>query len=151
LGLQHAELLIGEHFPQLADIIASAGQALLLFPDPDGDPLTVLAQPPVGHPPLLIVPDGTWRKARKIVHDNPILNTLPRLSLPPGEPSRYRVRKATEPGAVATIEAIVRALAVLEPQQDFHPLLQPFEVLVDQQIDAMGDAVYRRNHSSWNF
>jgi len=147
LGLKQAELLIGEHFPQLADIIASAGQALLLFPDQDGDLLTLPARPPAGGSPLLIVPDGTWRKARKIVHDNPILSTLPRLSLPPGEPSRYRVRKATEPAAVATIEAIVRALAILEPQRDFQPLLKPFEVLVGQQIHAMGEAVYRRNHS----
>ena len=96
--------------------------------------------------PLLIVPDGTWRKARKIVHLNPVLGTLPRLSLPPGEPSEYRVRKAPGGAAVSTIEAIARALKALEPEGDFEPLLRPFRVLVEQQITAMGEEIYRRNY-----
>ena len=93
---------------------------------------------------LLIVPDGTWRKARGIVGANPVLATLPRLGLPPGEPSAYRIRKASEPGALATIEAIARALAILEPRQDFQPLLQPFQALVEGQIHAMGEQGHRR-------
>ena len=97
-------------------------------------------------PALLIVPDATWRKARKIVQANPVLDDLPRLSLPQGEPSQYRVRKAREPAAVSTIEAIVRALAMLEPERNFEPLLRPFHVLIGQQITAMGDEVFQRNH-----
>src|SRR5690606_25006646 len=97
-------------------------------------------------PALLIVPDGTWRKARKILHANPILNALPRLCLPPGEASRYRVRKTDVPAAVSTIEAIARTLAVLEPQQDFSPMLKPFDALIDQQIAAMGADIYQRHH-----
>src|SRR5690606_24408887 len=96
---------------------------------------------------LLIVPDGTWRKARKIVHANPVLASLPRWQLPAGEPSRYRVRKTNEAAAVSTIEAIVRTLSALEPDQDFHPLLKPFDALIEQQIAAMGNDVYQRNHA----
>jgi len=147
LGLLRGELLIGEHFPPLEDIIASAEQAWLLFPAKEhGLPAAPAAQHG-GDAPLLIVPDGTWRKARGIVQSNPVLNTLPRLSLPPGAPSEYRVRKATEPAAVSTIEAIARALTMLEPQRDFQPLLKPFNALVEQQIQAMGEDVYRRNYA----
>jgi len=149
LGLQDAELLVGQHFPQLYALLASAGQALLLFPSTDK---TAPEAPVAGLPgkvSLLIVPDGTWRKARKILYANPILNTLPRLSLPQGEPSGYQVRKAREPAAVSTIEAVVRALSILEPEQDFQPMLKPFRVLVQQQIQAMGEEVYRRNYSSF--
>lgn len=150
LGLLRGELLIGEHFPPLEDIIASAEQAWLLFPGKEHGLPAATAAPAAQHggdAPLLIVPDGTWRKARGIVQSNPVLNTLPRLSLPPGAPSEYRVRKATEPAAVSTIEAIARALTMLEPQRDFQPLLKPFNALVEQQIQAMGEEVYRRNYA----
>lgn len=145
LGLQHAELWVGERFPQLEAALASQPGAWLLFPEADGSATRLDA---VGQetPSMLIVPDGTWRKARQIIRANPILASLPRLSLPPGAPSEYRVRKAPEPAAVATIEAIVRALEHIEPQQDFQPLLRPFRVLIEQQIKAMGDEVYQRNH-----
>lgn len=148
LGLQNAQLLVGEVFSQLEEYISSVDQALLLFPVNETAQAQPEPQPLKGGSTLLIVPDGTWRKARKIVRANPVLDTLPRLSLPAEPPSQYRVRKAREPAAVATIEAIVRALSALEPEQDFQPLLKPFHVLVTQQIQAMGDEVYRRNHSS---
>ncbi|MCK9513434.1 MAG: DTW domain-containing protein [Pigmentiphaga sp.] len=145
-GLRRAELWIGEHFPGLHDAITSVEQALLLFPARPESPRA----PRTAHSRrgawLLIVPDGTWRKARKIVQANPVLTTLPHLSLPPGEPSEYRVRQTSEPGAVSTIEAIARALTMLEPQQDFQPLLKPFRVLVEQQIHAMGNEVYRSHY-----
>lgn len=148
LGLLHAELLVGECFPQLAARIAAEDQALLLFPSDDES----AAAPPdtacQASASLLIVPDGTWRKARGIVQANPVLNRLPRVSLPSGAPSEYRIRKTSQPAAVSTIEAIVRALETLEPGQDFRPLLKPFQVLVEQQIAAMGEEVYRRNHAS---
>lgn len=146
LGLQRAELLVGEHFPQLIDVIAAAVSSYLLFPTKDPALLQPLVATPAGEPSLLIVPDGTWRKARKIVYANPVLGTLPHLCLPMGEPSQYRVRKAREPAAVSTIEAIVRTLAILEPEHDFQPVLKPFEVLVEQQIQAMGAEVYQRNY-----
>lgn len=148
MGLQNAELLVGEHFPELEGMLASAMHAVLLFPSNDAQAPAPLAEP--GHQPdslLLIVPDGTWRKARKIIHANPVLGGLPRFSLPAGAPSAYRVRKAREPAAVSTLEAIVRTLSILEPEQDFQPLLKPFEVMVAQQIQAMGEDVYRRHHA----
>jgi len=150
LGLQGAELWEGECFPQLPERVAAAQQAVLLFPATGDTPSMAASSVSPASPEastLLIVPDGTWRKARRIVRANPALETLPRLALPPGEPSAYRVRKALEPAAVSTIEAIVRALTLLEPQQDFRPLLRPFNVLIEQQIQAMGPEVYRRNHA----
>jgi DTW domain-containing protein YfiP len=146
LGLLHADLLVGEHFPQLSGIIASVASAFLLFPIKDEGLTQPLAALPVGKSSLLIVPDGTWRKARKIVDANSVLSTLPHLTLPLGQPSEYRVRKAREPAAVSTIEAIVRTLTILEPEQDFQPLLEPFNALVEQQIRAMGAEVYQRDH-----
>lgn len=148
LGLQNAQLLVGESFPELNDMIASVEQALLLFPGKGLGAPVPLTGKQAGTCSLLIVPDGTWRKARRIMQANPVLDTLPRLSLPEGEPSQYRVRKASETAAVSTIEAIVRALSILEPEHDFQPLLKPFNAMVEQQIEAMGEGVYRRNHAT---
>lgn len=144
LGLERAELLVGVDFPQLDGMIASAGQAWLLFPAEDETRSRPLTAYRGGDASLLIVPDGTWRKARQVVRANPVLGTLPRLSLPIGEPSAYRIRKAREPAAVSTIEAIVRTLSILEPWQDFQPLLKPFSVLVEQQVQAMAQRTRQR-------
>lgn len=152
-GLRYADLLVGETFPELGDFLAPFDSVFLLFPD-QGDgvaPASVRSPQLTPCKPdearLLVVPDGTWRKARQIISNNPLLQSLPRLALSAAQPSQYKVRKAREPGALATIEAIAGALAVLEPQQDFQPLLKPFHVLVDQQIQAMGPQVYERNHA----
>lgn len=146
-GLQRAELQVGEHFPSLEALLANAGQAYLLFPGEGAlSPAEVIGNLYRPAPDLLIVPDGTWRKARKILYANPVLSTLPRLTLAAGAPSAYRVRKASQPGAVATIEAIVRTLTMLEPEQDFDPVLEPFHALVAQQVQAMGQETYQRNH-----
>lgn len=146
LGLQNAELLIGEHFPQLKEKLAAVESAFLLFPANEHSaiqPLAAIAEPVST---LLIVPDGTWRNVRKIIQMNPILSILPHLSLAEGEPSQYRVRKTREKAAVSTIEAIVRTLTVLEPEHDFLPLLRPFNLLIKQQIQVMGVEVYERNY-----
>lgn len=90
--------------------------------------------------------DGTWRKARKLLHLNPELAALPRVCLPAPLPSRYRLRKAPGEGALSTIEAIVQALECLEAPTSFQPLLAPFEALIDGQINAMGEHVYAMNH-----
>lgn len=149
LGLSNAQLCVGEHFPELEMTIAATSSAVLLFPSDDDTAQGQGNKPGClsDHPGLLIVPDGTWRKARGIVRANPVLNTLPRLDLPASSPSQYRVRKARENGALSTIEAIVRALTVLESEQDFQPVLRPFEKLVEQQIQAMGRDVYERHHA----
>ncbi len=146
LGLQRSEVLVGEHFPQLDAIVAQSNPVFLLFPGDSAVAPQAMARSSEPNTALLIVPDGTWRKARKILHANPVLATLPRLSLEKEAPSSYRLRQTREPAAVSTIEAVVRTLTRLEPDQDFSPVLTPFNVLIEQQIQAMGMDVYRRNY-----
>jgi len=147
LGLNNAELIVGEVFEGLPALLSPPGyQARLLFPGEEAQPLQTGA--PADQPLLLVVPDGTWRKARKMLHLNPLLAALPRVTLAEGGVSRYRLRKAPGPGALSTVEAIVQALEVLEAPRSFAPLLKPFEALIEGQIAAMGEDVYRRNHGA---
>ncbi|WP_438866312.1 tRNA-uridine aminocarboxypropyltransferase [Pseudomonas sp. L1(2025)] len=145
LGLNNAQLVVGEVFDDLAMLLSPPGyQARLLFPADDAEPLQTYT--PSDQPLLLVVPDGTWRKARKLLHLNPLLAALPRVTLAGERVSRYRLRKAPGPGALSTVEAIVQALQVLEAPASFDALLKPFDALIEGQIAAMGEAVYQRNH-----
>lgn len=145
LGLSNSQLLVGEVFEDLPELLNPPGYATrLLFPADDAQPLQAYA--PGEQPMLLVVPDGTWRKARKLLHLNPLLAALPRVTLANGGVSRYRLRKAPGPGALSTVEAIAQALQVLEAPQSFDALLQPFEALIEGQIAAMGQETYRKNH-----
>ncbi|MCK8654477.1 DTW domain protein [compost metagenome] len=146
LGLNNAELIVGEVFEDLPGLLNQSGyRARLLFPGEDAQPMQACAV--TEEPLLLVVPDGTWRKARKMLHLNPLLAALPRVTLAQGGVSRYRLRKAPGPGALSTVEAIVQALETLEAPTTFTPLLRPFEALIEGQIAAMGEETYQRNHS----
>ncbi|MFJ9992736.1 tRNA-uridine aminocarboxypropyltransferase [Pseudomonas putida] len=146
LGLRNAELLVGEVFEDLSALLATPGyRPALLFPGEQAEVVSAYGEGDA-LPLLLIVPDGTWRKARKLLYLNPLLAALPRVTLADVAPSRYRLRKAPEAGAVSTIEAVVQALNVLEQPANFDELLRPFEALIEGQISAMGAETFARNH-----
>ena len=145
LGLTNAQLVIGEVFDDMHELLNPPGyRPCLLFPGEGAQTLT--AEPAEQLPMLLVVPDGTWRKARKLLHLNPELAALPRVTLGDVPVSRYRLRKAPGPDALSTLEAITHALQVIEAPRSFAPLLVPFEALIDKQIAAMGSETYQRNH-----
>lgn len=142
LGLETARLEQGEQFPPLS----LATGTYLLFPGPEARSLTELQADERVAVKQLMVLDGTWRKARKLLYLNPSLQALPQLKLPEGCQSRYRLRKAPMPGALSTLEAIVVALNLLESSERFNALLRPFDALIEGQIVAMGAEVFQRNH-----
>ncbi|WP_122315699.1 tRNA-uridine aminocarboxypropyltransferase [Pseudomonas cichorii] len=147
LGLVNAQLVVGEVFEDLATLLNSPGyQTRLLFPGEDAQVLAPYRED--DRPMLLVVPDGTWRKARKLLHLNPLLAALPRVTLGTVPVSRYRLRKAPGPDALSTLEAIAHALQTLEPEHSFAELLRPFDALIEGQIKAMGDETYQRNHNA---
>ncbi|MDO9320877.1 MAG: DTW domain-containing protein [Pseudomonas sp.] len=149
LGLCNAELRVAEQFAELPELLNDpAYQACLLFPGEGAQPLSAMSIAQDPRPLLLVVPDGTWRKARKLLYLNPLLAALPRVALPEGLTSRYRLRKAPMAGALSTLEAIVTALNVLEAPQQFDQLLKPFEALIEGQIVAMGADTFARNHGA---
>ena len=72
LGLLNAELRVGEVFEDLPALLNQPGyRACLLFPGVGALPLPQFAEQAAGQQTLLVVPDGTWRKARKLLYCNP--------------------------------------------------------------------------------
>ncbi|MFY0476038.1 tRNA-uridine aminocarboxypropyltransferase [Achromobacter marplatensis] len=145
LGLTGARRVVGEHFSS-ADWAQPGYAPRLLFPGPAAETLTPGYGQNLDEPILLIVPDGTWGHARKLLHINPELAALPRVMLPQGLKTRYRVRHADIPGALSTIEAVTHALNAIEAPMRADALLRPFEALIDGQIEGMGEDLYARHH-----
>ena len=89
----------------------AARQALLLYPA--GDAAAMPTPPPAPHSLRLVAIDGTWRKSRKMLYANPLLQALPRLALDTDGTGQYRIRKAQRAGQLSTMEATTAALAQL--------------------------------------
>ncbi|SFD18544.1 tRNA-uridine aminocarboxypropyltransferase [Collimonas sp. OK412] len=151
LSLTGSRLVVGEIFEEQALralLDASAARhSILLYPESPDDKGLGLATPPALDQALLNAPaqlrlvvlDGTWRKSRKMLYLNPLLQQLPRLSLHNPPASRYLIRKAHGPGQLSTLEATCHALMQLEQDESkYQSLLTAFNGFVAQQ------AVYRQ-------
>lgn len=108
-------------------------QTALLYPAAGVPELSALAAD--RRPRHLVLIDGTWFHAKKIYDAQPWLRALPHVRLTPSEPSRYRgVRREPREVCVATLEAIVYALRILEPEtRGLDGLLRSFAAMVAQQ------------------
>jgi len=66
---------------------------------------------------------------------NSWLHELPHLVIRPECESNYRIRKQPRRGCLSTIEALVHALQVMEPEiQGLPQLLAAFDSMVDDQL-----------------
>ena len=114
---------LGEQLPE--------GTALL-YPTPASQDLATL--PVDERPRHLLILDGTWFQAKKIYDAQPWLHALPHVRLSTTDASRYgSVRREPKAGYVATVEAIVHALHILEPQtRGLDGLLRSFSAMIEQ-------------------
>lgn len=151
LCLPRAELVVGVSFEHDARVRAAlsdpARPAVLLYPS-EGAHDAVHA-PPAG-PVTLVVLDGTWAHAKKLLHLNPFLQALPRYALQPERESEYRIRREPQRDCLSTVEALCYTLGALEGDPArFEAMLRPFRAMVELQLDysqRIGDARHRRRH-----
>jgi len=78
---------------------------------PEGPVATVAPAPP---PATLVIVDATWHQTRRMRQRLPALRGLPVLHLPRDAIAVARMRESPGPGLVSTIEAIARALRLVE-------------------------------------
>ena len=146
LCLPHAELHVGVDWADHAPLGRALGDAtrppILLYPGPGAR--DILREPPTG-PVTLVVVDGTWAQARRVVRDSPNLRALPRYGFTTPEPSRYRIRREPRAEYCSTIEALMHVLGVLEGDPPrFRALLAPFEAMIDAQLACEAGAPLQR-------
>lgn len=110
------------------------GRRLLLFPHPAAP---VLSPAMVGSDPVvLLVPDGTWKQARRITQRDPDARDAEPVSLAPGPPSRYGLRRNPLPGTLSTFEAVARALGALEGAELEARLMEAFDLWVARSLEV---------------
>lgn len=120
-----------------AGLLDPARRSLLLYPGPDS--VELRREDYEDGPPLtLIVPDGTWRQARKVRARVAGLADIPCVRLAPGPPSRYRLRNQIEESRISTFEAVARALGELEGPEVQAKLEAIFEVMVERTLWVRG-------------
>lgn len=105
----------------------------LLFPDAHQEP-----EPGAARPGRLIVLDGSWGQARRMVQRVPALRRLPGLKLPPPAPDSRRLRRPPHPDGMSTLEAIAGALAYLEGEHVAQPLYALHEQMIDRVLASRG-------------
>ena len=139
-SLSHARIHVGEHFADadwLNALLADPKvQCYLLWPD---DEALTLAQVREGRGQArkvhFILLDGTWRKAYRMLHSNPALLALPRITLGTMA-GQYSIRKKPFPEALSTLEAGYHLLSQWEGEPErFVPLMNLFTQLNRQWHD----------------
>jgi DTW domain-containing protein YfiP len=109
----------------------------LLFPE--GEPIS--DRPDVG---TLVVLDATWSQARRMFRKVDGVRGLPILRLPDAPMPAARLRAAPGPGRVSTLEAIARALRIIEGDSPAAALEAVFSLAVDR-AEQSGRRIAARN------
>ena len=117
LALPNSEIV--EHGGRTAGELPPLDGAWLVFPE--GEPVTAAPVPP---PRQLVVLDATWSQARRMYRKLAALRGLPVLRLP----------ESPAPDRVSTIEAIARALRLLEGDAAAAPLEALFALAVERSV-----------------
>jgi DTW domain-containing protein len=120
LALVNSELV--DHPTQ--KLVAPEG-AWLVYPE---GPVTerIAAEPPKA----IVVLDATWSQARRMYRKIDALRGMPLLHLPEMPMPSARLRESPAPGKVSTIEAIARALRMIEGDASAEPLEALFDLAV---------------------
>ena len=112
--------------------------AALLFPTEDSIELNEETAKQFSKGLTLIVPDGSWRQAQRVPVREAAIKNIPKLRLPPGPPSNFRLRHSPHEQNVSTFEAIARALGILEGKEVQKQLEDIFLVMVERVLWARG-------------
>jgi DTW domain-containing protein YfiP len=151
LALTGSELVQGIRFddhPRVRELSGAPGTALL-FPGPGSTPAGAAAASP---PTTLLVIDGTWPQAVKMLRASPRVAALPRISIVAATPSGYAgLRAEPEEGHLATIDAVAEALSALEGDPGrYAPMRAAFRRSVELQLEcSRGGPRLPRHRPGW--
>jgi DTW domain-containing protein YfiP len=139
--LANSEIIVRGHKDKPSEPLAwsEAVQPLLLFPFEDAKPIAEAVRVLDGRPVVLIVPDGTWRQASKVRRRVPGLADVPCVSVSGEARLPYRLRAEAHEHGLSTLEAIARALSVLEGEEIRRPLERVFRSMVERTLWTRGD------------
>lgn len=116
---------------QLDGLLNSNYRPLFLFPDEEAQVLDESFVEKNPGPYHLIVPDGSWRQAKKFKKRESILSSIPSVKLESNRLSEYILRKEPTPTSLCTFEAVARAIGILESPELQLQMEEVFNLMVD--------------------
>ena len=139
--LANSEILVRGHIGRPSEplVASEATQPLVLFPFEDAKPLADVAPTLDGRPVVLIVPDGTWRQASKVQKRVPGLRDVPCVSVSGEARLPHRIRAEAHVHGLSTIEAIARAMGILEGAAVQETLERVFRSMVERTLWTRGE------------
>lgn len=121
-----------------SDFDDTTHRPLMLFPGDDARILNREFIAEDSRPIRLLVPDGTWRQARRIYRRITEKHRVECVALEPGLVSTYRLRRNEREGELCTYEAIKEAICVIEGEHLREPLESLFRIFVERTLWARG-------------
>lgn len=111
---------------------------LLLYPSGHATELTSEFVASLPGPVTLIVPDANWRQTNKFVRREPALAGIPHVRIPAGPPTEYHLRVQPHEEGVCTLEAVARAIGIIESPDAQSKLELLLRVMVERTLWSRG-------------
>jgi len=122
----------------LKDLLIGQYRSFLFYPSADAVELNQALVMQQEAPIQLIVPDGTWRQARKIHSRHPELTDLPRLKISTPNNSIFQLRAQSKPERMATLQAVAEGLGIIEGDGVRELLMKLYQTKIERTLKARG-------------
>ena len=141
LAIRDTTLVAHGAFPAPADpssYLPAGATPVVLFPGLGAQPLTPELVASLPSLPALVVPDGNWRQAGKMVKRLPLLADAVKVALPARAFAGSVLRRNKPGDRMSTFVAVAQALAILEGEAVAEPLLDFYRRAVDRMLLVSG-------------
>jgi DTW domain-containing protein len=128
----------GREALDLKDLITLQYRTFLFYPSGDAAELDEALVMQERTPIQLLVPDGTWRQARKIHSRHPELRDLPRVKISAPNNSTFQLRAQTRPERMATLQAIAQGLGIIEGDLVRIQLMKLYRAKIERTLKGRG-------------
>lgn len=145
LSLTDCKIIKGENNTDFAMLNSlPVKSTVLLYPNEHATNLDdTNPKPALSNITHLIVIDGTWKKAYKILQLTPLLTKFKTVSFKQLPQNRYGIRKAPRADSLSTLEAVAHSLLLIE-QLNPAPLYNLLDELIQKQTQHMPEHVKAR-------
>jgi DTW domain-containing protein YfiP len=130
----------GEHREalDLQDVLTNQYRSFLFYPSTDAIELNQALVMQEARPIQLLVPDGTWRQARKIHSRHRELRGLPRVKISTPNNSIFQLRAQSKPERMATLQAIAHGLGIIEGDEVRVQLMKLYRAKIERTLKRRG-------------
>jgi DTW domain-containing protein YfiP len=128
----------GREMLDLKDLLTPQYRTFLFYPSDDAVELDKELVAQDRRPIQLIVPDGTWRQARKIHSRHHELNDVQRVKISTPNNSVFQLRAQSRPEGMATLQAIAHGLGVIEGVLVGAQLMKLYQAKIERTLIGRG-------------